>query len=190
MTPLRPQTPDAYIPTGVADNGGSRYDSVTYGTLGAVVPPTPSTNIPVYGMAPLDSVPYTPLSVEAYRLRSLRSLRSPPKPQYSRYNLDDNLRLLDENLRLPPLNLMLDNARELSPAASSSGRAHRHTLPQPSVPSSTAIKGPLVEAPDLTGQISRDGDEPLAFGGYSTVWRGIWRGDQSIERKVCVQDHP
>ena len=147
------------------------------------MPPTPSTNIPVYGMAPLDSVPYTPLSAEAYRLRSLRSLRPPPKPQYSRYNPDDNP-------RLPPLNLMLDNARELSPAASSSGRAHRHTLPQPSVPSSTAIKGPLVEAPDLTGQISRDGDEPLAFGGYSTVWRGIWRGDQSIERKVCVQDHP
>lgn len=181
MTPIRPQTPDAYIPTGVANNGGSRYDSVTYGTLGAVVPPTPSTNIPIYGMAPLDSVPCAPLSAEAYRLRSLRS---PRKPQYSRYNLDDNL-------RLPPLlNLMLDNARELSPAASSSGRAHRHTLPQPSVPSSTAIKGPLVEAPNLTGQISRDGDEPLALGGYSTVWRGIWRGDQSIERKVCVQDHP
>ena len=76
-----------------------------------------------------------------------------------------------------------------SPTAGPSGRPRQHTFPpkQPSMPSTGAIKRALVEAPNLTGQVFRYGDEPLAFGGYSTVWRGTWRPSQSLdESKVCA----
>lgn len=43
---------------------------------------------------------------------------------------------------------------------------------QPS-PTAAAVKDCVV--PDLTGQISRSGKEPIARGGYSVVWKGIWR---------------
>jgi hypothetical protein len=42
-----------------------------------------------------------------------------------------------------------------------------------SSPTAAAIKDYVV--PDLTGHISRSGKEPLARGGYSVVWKGIWR---------------
>lgn len=117
MDPIRPATPDAYIPMGVANNGGHtrrRYDSVTYDSRGAVASPTRSTTTPMYGMAPVP-VPLndTPASAEDYRLRSLRA---PASPQTSR----STPRYHQEDLRLPPLNL--DNAGDRGRSGSHSSR--------------------------------------------------------------------
>ena len=52
-------------------------------------------------------------------------------------------------------------------------------------PSATAAAVKDYVVPDLTGQISRSGKEPLARGGYSVVWKGIWRPqDTAVEHVV------
>jgi hypothetical protein len=45
---------------------------------------------------------------------------------------------------------------------------HRPTGPKLVLPMT------LLEPPDLTGQIERVGEFPLAGGGFADVWRGVW----------------
>jgi hypothetical protein len=44
---------------------------------------------------------------------------------------------------------------------------------------------PSTTLPDLTGQITRDGDYYFARGGFADVWKGIWVEDRA-ECKVCL----
>jgi hypothetical protein len=121
MDPVRPSTPDAYIPMGVANNGGHtrrRYDSVTYDSWGAAVAShSRSTTAPMYGMAPVPMpLNDAPASAEAYRLRDLRAPTSPQSSRSApRYNQED-LR----DLQLPPLNL--ENAGERGRSGSHASR--------------------------------------------------------------------
>ncbi|KAF8321302.1 hypothetical protein DL93DRAFT_1638674 [Clavulina sp. PMI_390] len=106
MDPIRPSTPDMYMPMGVANGQPARrrYDSVTYDSRGAVAPPRSSGGVPMYGMAPV-ATENVPASAEDYRLRSIRNQATPSRsnsvsqPRYS------------EDLRLPPLKLDGDHAR-------------------------------------------------------------------------------
>lgn len=118
MDPIRPSTPDAYIPMGVANNGAQhtrrRYESVTYDSRGAAISSASSRSptAPMYGMSPLNDA--APASAEAYRLRSIRG---PSSPQSSR----STPRYHQEDLRLPPLNL--DNTGDRGRSGSHSSRA-------------------------------------------------------------------
>lgn len=102
MDPIRPSTPDAYMPMGVANGAHTRrrYDSVTYDSRGSVAPPSSrsSAGAPMYGMRPTENVP---ASAEDYRLRSMRASAS---SQSSRSNSMSSSRH-PEDLRLPPLHL-------------------------------------------------------------------------------------
>ena len=43
----------------------------------------------------------------------------------------------------------------------------------------------IFATPNLTSHVLRVGRDPLAVGGYSTVWRGLWQpSEDSLEHKV------
>lgn len=68
---------------------------------------------------------------------------------------------------------------------SESGRSYPYI--KASVPGHDSITTAAVKdcvAPDLTGQVLRSSKEPLARGGYSIVWKGVWRPEASTEHRV------
>jgi hypothetical protein len=54
-----------------------------------------------------------------------------------------------------------------------------------SVTKTLVLKG-TIPIPDLTDEVRRVGEAPIAFGGFADVWRGVWRSPDPDEGEVGV----